>query len=152
MTTPSVTHLILILQTAISPTILISAVSLLLLTMTNRLGRVIDRARSLDAQLPRAAADDRERIVEQLRILWRRARLIRLSIILASVSALAAAVLIMVLFLTTLGLLDSAWLIGGLFILSMASLVSSLIAFIRDVDQTLAALKHELSGSLIDED
>jgi hypothetical protein len=35
------------LQLAVSPVILISAYSLLLLSMTNRLGRAIDRARGL---------------------------------------------------------------------------------------------------------
>jgi len=34
-----------VLQTAISPVVLISGVGLLLLTMTNRLGRIVDRAR-----------------------------------------------------------------------------------------------------------
>jgi hypothetical protein len=43
----SVSQLIPVLQTAIGPVILISGVGLLLLTMTNRLGRVIDRSRIL---------------------------------------------------------------------------------------------------------
>lgn len=39
------------LQIAIGPVILVSGVSLLLLSMTNRLGRVIDRARDLSIEL-----------------------------------------------------------------------------------------------------
>lgn len=50
MHVPSVTELIPVLQTAISPMILISGLELLLLTMTNRLGRAIDRARSAPAR------------------------------------------------------------------------------------------------------
>ncbi|MGA2854675.1 MAG: DUF2721 domain-containing protein, partial [Verrucomicrobiota bacterium] len=40
------------LRDAIGPVILISGVGLLLLTMTNRLGRAIDWARQLKAELP----------------------------------------------------------------------------------------------------
>ncbi len=43
-----------VLQVAIGPVILISGVGLLLLTMTNRLGRAIDRARQLKAELRNA--------------------------------------------------------------------------------------------------
>ncbi|MCX5794410.1 MAG: DUF2721 domain-containing protein [Elusimicrobia bacterium] len=141
-------NLIPILQTAIGPAILISGVGLLLLTMTNRLGRVIDRARALDAQLSQGPeSDQRRRLVLQLLILWQRARLIRLAIMLASASALSAALLIIVLFFTALGTFESPWLIGGLFILCMASLVSSLAVFIHDINEGLTALRHELSDA-----
>ena len=40
------------LQVAIGPVILISGVGLLLLTMTNRLGRAIDRARQMTRICP----------------------------------------------------------------------------------------------------
>lgn len=139
--------LIPILQTAIGPAILISGVGLLLLTMTNRLGRVIDRARTIDAQLPQAPKSERPPLLLQLRVLWQRARLIRLAIMLASASALAAAVLIIVLFFTALGTFESPWLIGILFVLCMACLVSSLAVFIHDINESLTALKHELSDA-----
>jgi hypothetical protein len=140
-------NLVPVLQTAIGPAILISGVGLLLLTMTNRLGRAIDRARALDAQLSKASESDRRHIVVQLRTLWERARLIRLSIMLASASALAAAVLIIALFFTALGTFQSPWLIGSLFIICMACLVCALAVFIHDINESLTALKHELSDS-----
>jgi sterol desaturase/sphingolipid hydroxylase (fatty acid hydroxylase superfamily) len=140
----SVAELIPVLQTAIGPVILISGVGLLLLTMTNRLGRAIDRARILAAELP-AAGDASRRVIErQLRILWSRARLIRVAIILVSMSALAAAILIIVIFLTALWQLEIAWLISALFVVCMACLIASLVLFIHDINQSLAALKLEL--------
>jgi hypothetical protein len=141
---PTVAQLIPVLQTAIGPVILISGLGLLLLTMTNRLGRAIDRARSLAGELPEAAEKKREKISAQLEILWRRARLIRASIALASLSALSSAFLIIVLFFTALEKLELAWLIGSLFMVSMLSLIGSLILFIQDINQSLAALKLEL--------
>ena len=61
-----------VLQVAIGPVILISGVGLLLLTMTNRLGRCIDRARQLAQQLPLAGASQREQILAQVGIIYRR--------------------------------------------------------------------------------
>ncbi len=82
--------------------------------------------------------------MKQLRVLWKRARLIRLSIALASTSALFAAILIIALFLTALLHLESAWLISALFIICLANLIGSLAVFIHDINMALAALKLEL--------
>ncbi len=141
----SVAQLIPVLQTAIGPTILISGVGLLLLTMTNRLGRTIDRTRLLARELPASEAEF-ARISAQLQVLWRRARLIRLAIALASMSALAAAILIILLFFTALWQVETGWLIGTVFIICMLCLIGSLVVFIHDVNQSLAALKLELAA------
>ena len=143
----SVAELIPVLQTAIGPVILISGVGLLLLTMTNRLGRAIDRARILDAQIPELQQQERKRKVAQLSILWRRARIIQVAITLASTSALCAAILIVLLFLTALLQIENPWLISTLFILCVVTLISSLLLFIHDVNQSLAALKLELEDT-----
>ena len=149
MELPSVAQLIPVLQTAIGPVILISGIGLLLLTMTNRLGRAIDRARILVGSLPNTAEVKEEKIVAQLRILWGRARMIRLAIALASVSALVAAILVIVLFCTALWQIESAWIIVALFMVCMVSLIGSLVIFIRDINQSLAALKLELEAEKV---
>jgi Protein of unknown function (DUF2721) len=131
--------LVPILQTAIGPVILISGIGLLLLTMTNRLGRTIDRARELAAHTPETSHTE-----GQLAILWLRARLIRLAILLAAMSTLCVAVLVILLFLTVLLKIEVAWLIGGLFIAGMVLLIGSLTLFIHDVNKSLGALKLEL--------
>jgi hypothetical protein len=146
MDVPLVTQLVPVLQTAIGPVILISGIGLLLLTMTNRLGRAIDRARILVGNLPNTTETRRVKIAAQLQILWRRARLIRLAITLASVSALAAAILIIVLFLTALWQIETSWIIVILFIVCMLCLIGSLALFIHDINQSLAALKLELEA------
>jgi len=152
MQVPSVAQLIPVLQTAIGPVILISGVGLLLLSMTNRLGRAIDRARILSAELTLASEASRSAIEGQLRILWRRARLIRAAITLVSMSALAAGILIIVLFFTALWQLETAWLIGALFVVCMVCLIASLIVFIHDINQSLAALRLELKVEGLDDD
>ena len=95
----SLEKIIPMLQVAIGPVILISGIGLLLLTMTNRLGRAIDRVRQLTRELPERTGREREHILAQVTILYRRARMIRLSITLAALSALLASALIITLFL-----------------------------------------------------
>ena len=144
MPSTPVHELIPVLQVAIGPVILISGVGLLLLTLTNRYGRTIDRSRQLVREKRECSEADRQRLEGQVEILYRRARLIRLSILLAGVSVLLASVLIIVLFLTALWKAEVGHLIILLFIACMASLSGSLVAFIRDINLSLVALKLEL--------
>ena len=132
------------LRDAVGPAILISGVGLLLLTMTNRLGRAIDRARLLKNELAVRTGHDREQTFAQVTMLYRRARIIRMSITLAATSAALAAVMIVTLFLN--GLLQSRldFLVGILFVACMCSLFASLLTFIRDINLSLHALKLEL--------
>lgn len=128
---------------AVGPVILISGVGLLLLSMTNRLGRVIDRARILYRELRMEGHVDRERIQAQLEILHWRAILMRRAIVLASLSVLLAAFLIISLFLTALLHVDAAWLILLLFTGCLVALIASLIVSMRDINQSLRALELE---------
>ncbi len=142
----SVEYLIPVIQTAIGPVILISGLGLLLLTMTNRLGRIIDRSRSLSCELDSAGEEVCRRVGMEIDILWSRARLIRVAIMLASLSCLFASLLVIALFLSPLVALDLPLLISFLFITSMIFLIAALVFFLLDVNRTLTALKIELDG------
>jgi hypothetical protein len=60
MTSLTLQQLIPVIQMAVGPVILISGVGLLLLSMTNRFGRIVDRSRILARELPQAGAPERE--------------------------------------------------------------------------------------------
>lgn len=137
-------ELVSTLQLAIGPVILISGIGLLLLSMTNRLGRVIDRSRVLTKSLAECSTTDRESHIAQLRILWRRARLTRTAIALATVSVLLVALMIITLFVGTVWQLHVAALLVALFTLCLVSLVASLGFFLSDINLTLRALRLEL--------
>jgi hypothetical protein len=149
MTFPSLSELVPVLQIAVGPVILISGVGLLLLSMTNRLGRAIDRARILRGEWSRAEPLTQERTAAQLHILWGRADIIRKSIFLASLSLLLAACLIITLFAAALLRWDVGGLIVCLFAGCLGSLIGSLVLFISDVNQSLAALRLELEDALV---
>jgi len=144
MSATPLNEIVPVLQVAIGPVILISGVGLLLLTMTNRLGRAIDRARNLAGEIGDTPAEKRPPLQAQVAILYRRARILRLSIALSVCSALLAAVLITTLFLTALMNLELGVFICLIFITCMCSLVVSLLLFIYDIQLSLTALKLEL--------
>jgi len=140
----SLSDLVQILQLSIAPMILISGVGMVMLSMSNRFGRLIDRSRQLTQSLRGASGDEREKILAQLRILWRRARIVRTGIALANVSALLAALLIISLFLGTLLGLHIANFIVALFVFCLFCLISALVLFIADLNLSLRALGLEM--------
>jgi len=137
-------QLVPILQMAVSPVILISGIGLVLLSITNRFGRVIDRARVLSDVLRNATPERHARLDSQLQILYRRSRVMRLSVALCSVALLLAALLIIVLFTSAFLQLELGTLIAFSFIACMISLIGSLVAFIADINLSLAALKLQI--------
>ena len=145
MTSLTLQQLIPVIQTAVGPVILISGVGLLLLSMTTRFGRVVDLSRLLARELPAAAMAEREHLTRQLAVLYRRAKIIRLAIILATASVLLAGFLIISLFFATLLQVEAALLVMLCFILCMASLIASLIVFLVDLHVSLTALRVELT-------
>jgi len=144
----SIRDLIPILQSAIGPVILFSGVGLLLLSMTNRYGRVIDRARILSRELRGDPGVHRASAVAQLQVLMQRVRIIRTAIALGTVSVLLAAVLIIVLFVSTLLHFEHALPIAFLFIGCMISVIGSLLYFLADINVSLHALQLEAAEAL----
>lgn len=144
MPSPTVQQLIPTLQIAIGPVILISGIGLLLLSMTNRFGRTIDRARELERARRNASGTDVARIDAQIAIIARRGETLRRAIFLATVSVLLASVLIISLFIMALLQAELAWLITLIFVACMLTLIFALVDSIRDINHSLRALKLEL--------
>jgi uncharacterized protein DUF2721 len=139
--------LIPILQIAVGPVILISGVGLLLLSMTNRFGRVIDRSRELALELRSADDADRRLLHAQLDILSTRATRLRQASALAIVSLLFAAVLVIVLFVAAIQRWEGGTAAALIFICCMAALIAALVAFLLDINLSLVALKLEVKAA-----
>jgi hypothetical protein len=139
--------LIRILSVSIAPVIVISGVGLLLLSMTNRYSRIIDRARDLVRELDLTPEPARHGLlVEQMRIIYRRARILRLAIILGSLSILFVAVTVLSLFAEQVLGTVVDYVSAPCFGLSLIALLGSLFFFIRDVGISLAALELEIGS------
>lgn len=142
-----VIQLIRILSASIAPVIVISGVGLLLLSMTNRYSRVIDRARELVKDLDATAEEPRRGpLIEQVKITYRRARILRLAIILSSVSILCVSVTVLSLFAGQVLGAKVEYVSVPAFGLAMLALIASLYHFIRDVTISLNALEVEVSS------
>jgi hypothetical protein len=146
MTTTTVSQLLPILQFSIGPVILISGVGLLLLTLTNRFGRMLDRTRQITQELNKGAGEKADANRTQIAILMRRAGILRLSITLAIFTVLGAAVLMMLLFLSAWLQLELAGLIAAVFCVALLCLIGSMLAFIRDMNLALAAVRLEVQA------
>ena len=74
-----------VLQIALGPVILISGIGLILLSMTNRLARLIDRSRQLSVARRTATGEERDSVEAQIVVLSARAIYMRRAIVLAVV-------------------------------------------------------------------
>lgn len=133
-----------VLQIALGPVILISGIGLLLLSMTNRLARLIDRSRRLSEARRTATGEELESVAAQIEVLSARAIYMRRAIVLSVVSLLFAAVLVITLFLAAVLRWDAVIVVVVLFACCMVALIASLVAFLRDVNHSLTAIKLEL--------
>ncbi len=130
-----------VIQLSIAPVFLISGVGALLAVMSNRLARLVDRARILEAA--QSAADEmrRARIQEELSVLSRRAKLIYRAITLGTTCALLICFVIASLFISALANYPISKVVGALFIAAMVSLISALLFFLREVFLATRALR-----------
>jgi len=142
----SLSHLVPVLQLATGPVILISGVGLLLLSFTNRLGRLIDRARSLHRERLACPGEGRLALLEQqLALIDQRAGILRRSIMLAGLTVLLVSVLILVLFVAALGGIELGGLVVALFALAILSLIGAMLGFLREITLSLEAVRLETS-------
>jgi len=126
----SVAHVI---QLAVAPVFLLTAIGTLLSVMTNRLTRVIDRARLLEARLESTPPEGIKDIHTHLATLSRRAKLINLAITLCTITALLVCTVIAILFLGYFVRFDITIPVALLFILAMLLLVLGLLSFLREI-------------------
>ena len=133
------------LQACITPVALISGVGLLLLTITNRLGRVVDRVRHLVAELDQPSAR-REKIKKnEIKILLDRGRLLRNSIAWMLAGMISSCLIIPLLLIMSIYDIDLKVIGQLLFVVSIMSLFVSLLYFFKDVLLSLHAVTLEAS-------
>ena len=126
-----IAHLI---QVALTPIFLISAIGVTLNVLTSRLARIVDRARAMENELcrPDYQAGGRD-LHAALGVLARRARYINAAITLITLSALFIALVVVMLFVNAFAHWDLSAFIASMFILSMLSLAAALTSFLIEV-------------------
>jgi len=133
-----------VIQSSVTPVLMISGVALILLSMTNRYGRVIDNARRLMGRAHHSTGDERAYALAEVRIMYDRCRSLRVSILLACGSILFMAFLVGLLFVANLFQIELTGELASLFIGSVLFLAASLIIFVADMNVSLRVLAMEV--------
>jgi len=131
------------LQSCIAPVALVSGIGLLLLTLTNRLGRTIDRTRNLVTELDSNVTKKRNQKETEIRILFRRSNLLKNSIGSIVISIMSSSLIIPVLFFMIFFNYQIKVLGYLFFVVSIVFILISNIYFFLDILISLKALKIE---------
>ncbi len=121
-----------VIQLAVAPVFLLTALGTFLGVLSNRLARIVDRARVLHDRLARDQAG-REPVLQELATLTRRRRLVNRAITSGVTAALLVCVLIATAFVGSIASVHVSGIVAGLFILAMLAFVGALIFFLREV-------------------
>src|SRR5262245_60643337 len=128
-------------QMSIAPVFLLTGIAAMLTVMTNRLSRIVDRARSLEGQASAAATDATAAVRARLATLSRRAKLISAAITLCTGTALLVCALIATLFFGVF--LDSnvSLAVALLFTGAVCLFFAGLVCFLREIFIATANLR-----------
>ncbi len=140
----NISDLLTVLQTSLAPCVLISGVGLLVLSMTNRLGRPLDRIRALTGEISKVDADQKKVLLEEIDILYRRARLLQAAVTFSVLSIFFVATIIISIFVTVMFGAGLEGLIVVQFSASLIALVVSLVLFVWDIQLGLNSIKIEI--------
>ena len=128
-----------VVQLAVAPVFLLSGVGVTLTVLTNRLARIVDRARTLEGRLPAAA--EQVELHRELTTLSSRAQLINRALTLSTTCALLVCVVIAALFVGAFLGLDLSAFIALLFIAAMLTFIGALVSFLREIFLATANLR-----------
>ncbi len=132
-----------VIQLAIAPVFLLTGIGALLGVMTQRIARIIDRARTLEERMPAADESQANAAHAELRTLSHRLRLVNRAVSLCVIAALLICGVIGGLFITAY----YAWspdltrVVALVFAAALLSLIIGLLCFLREVYIATATLR-----------
>ena len=131
-----------LIQLALGPVFLISGVGITLSMLTQRVARIVDRARSLESQRESTTAEKAlAHIDEDLRVIFRRVRYINSAIALSTTSAFLTALVVTLLFASEFTPLGVGGAIALMFVASMACLSVAFLMFLIEVRIAIKSLR-----------
>jgi hypothetical protein len=132
-----IAHLV---QSSVAPVFLLSGVAATLGVLTNRLGRIVDRARTLEERFEEHPGSVKQ-LHDDLRVLARRAGYINVAISLCAIAALLVALVVVTLFANAFLGSELGIVIALLFVAAMVCLSAAFIAFFIEVRLAMRALR-----------
>jgi hypothetical protein len=129
--TENVAHII---QLALGPVFLLSGVGITLSMLTQRLSRIVDRARTLEDRREVTNSEPKLKVIDKdLRVILRRSRYINSAIALCTTSALLTALVVTLLFASAFTPMSVGGVIAIMFVASMVCLSTAFLMFLVEV-------------------
>jgi Protein of unknown function (DUF2721) len=129
-----------VVQSSVAPVFLLTGVAATLGVLTNRLARIVDRARALEERLE-GHPGSAQHLHADLAVLARRARLINVAISLCAIAALLVALVVVTLFANAFLASELGAAIALLFVGAMVCLSAAFVTFFVEVRLATSALR-----------
>jgi hypothetical protein len=139
---PHIPEITSVIQLAVAPVFMLTAVGTIISALTIRLGRAVDRRRDLEAALARMPPEEKSSALEELEVIARRIHFVYYSIVAAVVSGLFVSVLIFSAFLASFLRSDISYTIGAMFAFAVLALTVSLLLFLREIFLAVSTPRH----------
>jgi hypothetical protein len=133
-----------LIQLAVAPVFLLTAVGTIIGVLSTRLGRAVDRSRYLEERLRQMLPEGQTLAREELAVLSRRVRLVYGAMVLAVICALFVGLLIAVAFVDAFIEVDLSKFIGLLFIGAMVAFIFSLLVFLREIFLAVTSARDKM--------
>jgi hypothetical protein len=131
-----------VIQLAVAPVFLLTAVGTVIAALNIRLGRAVDRRRILEQKLPSMPAQEIQSARAELETIARRIRYVYLAILCAVISALFVCLLIAGAFVGAFVRSDLSYTIGAMFVFAMLALTACLLLFLREIFLAVSTPRH----------
>jgi Protein of unknown function (DUF2721) len=131
-----------VIQLAVAPVFMLTAVGTIIAALNIRLGRAVDRRRDLEQNLPRMPKAEIASASQELEVIARRIRFVYFSILFAVISGLFICLLIAVAFLAAFVATDLTRTIGAMFALAVLALIVALLLFLREIFLAVSTPRH----------
>jgi hypothetical protein len=129
-----------IIQLAVAPVFLLSGVAVTLSLFTQRIARIVDRARALENLVIHGPEEEAE-LAANLAVLAKRASYINTAITLGTISGLFVTLTVVMLFANAFITVKLAGAIAVVFVAAMLTLTSALLVFLIEVRLSTATLR-----------
>lgn len=139
---PHVPEIAGVIQLAVAPVFMLTAVGTIIAGLNIRLGRAVDRRRDLEERLAHMSAEEAPSAREELAFIARRIRYVYLAILSAVVSGLFTCLLIAGAFLGAFVRADLSTTLGTMFVLAVLALVAGLLFFLREIFLAVSTPRH----------
>lgn len=136
-----------VIQLAVAPVFLLTAIGTILTALNSRLGRIVDRRRVVEENLqglPPDQGDKARACVSELQVLARRIRLIYQAMVFSVMSGILICLVVATAFLGVFIRFDLSETVGVMFALAMFSLIGALAMFLREVFLAIEAGRHAI--------